>query len=290
MVIRDIYLLRKSDEFYLESGHEASINLSLEKVPPSPCTKLCGQVLSGCEPISGATVKILDKNFNPLCHTDTDNEGKFSFINTLMPGVYEIIAVADDYQVSQSRLISLMPYKPLYVTIELRPDKRAESGTVYGTIRDEKNEPLPGTQVYISVCNDVEFPVAITISNSDGEYLVYGLKTGKYVISAFKEGYLMPQSINLSLFPREIARADLYLYKDTALKGTVSGKVTHNGSAVPDALTALYLTENGNTSLIQVQKSNDMGFYLFSGLKPGFYIVKAKLESEYIPLRTNVVF
>jgi hypothetical protein len=67
-----------------------------------PCTELCGQVVSGCGPIPGATVKIFDKNLRPICHTDTDREGKFSFINTLMPGDYEILAAADDYLISEA--------------------------------------------------------------------------------------------------------------------------------------------------------------------------------------------
>ena len=218
MVIRDRYLLRKSDEFYLEAGHEASINLSLEKAPPLPCTKLCGQVLSGCRPISGATVKILDKNFTPMYHTHTNCNGKFSFINTIMPGVYEIIAVADDYLVSQSRLISLMPHESLFITLKLIPN--AELGTVYGIIRDEKNASLPGTQVCISNCNNTCFPAAVTLSNSDGEYLVYGLKPGQYKISAYRKGFSLPEDIHITVYPKEIVCADLYLYRVVTSKGT----------------------------------------------------------------------
>jgi len=281
MDIRDIYLLRQSDEFYLEPGHEASVNLALEKAPPLPCTKLCGRVMSGCRTISGAAVKILDRNFKPLYHTYTDLEGNFSFINTLMPGVYEVIAAADDYLVSESRLISLMPSASLYVTIKLSPDKNAGLGTVYGIIQDENNAPLPGAQVCIFECGHAEFPMSVAVSNSDGEYLVYGLDPGNYVIRVFLQGYLFPDDVALELYPKEIACADLYLYRGlSALKGTVSGKVIHKGNAVPYAVTALYKIENDNCSLIQIQKANSKGFYLFSGLDAGNYAVKAKLETE----------
>ncbi|SMC34571.1 MSCRAMM family protein [Papillibacter cinnamivorans] len=284
MAIKDIYLLCKSDEFYLKSGHEASINLSLERAPPLLCTKLHGKVVSGCRPVSGATVKVFDKNFNPLYHTITDHDGYYSFINALKPGVYEIIAAADGYLISQSRLISLLPHKSMYVTLQLQPDKSVELATVYGVIRDEKNEPLPGTLVYIFNCNDADYPSAVTISNADGEYLVSGLKPGQYWISAFREGFSFPEKIHLSVLPKEMVCADLYLYIDLSATGTVSGKVVFNGSAVPHALTALYLTEYGRSRLIKIQKSNHMGFYLFTGLKPGKYVVKAKLESHGPPL------
>ena len=290
MIVRDIYLLRRSDEFCLEPGEEASIDLSLEKAKPLPCTKLYGQVVSGCNPIPGATVKILDKNFTPLCHTETNKDGHFSFINALVPGVYEIIAVADGYLVSKSRLISLKPLKPLDITIKLKPDKYAEMGTVYGIVRDGMNAPLPGVQVYIFNSNDVECPAAITNTNIDGEYLVYGLKPGEYSISAFLVGYILPKDIEFSLSRKEISCADFYLYRDeAALKGTISGKVVYKGMPVPFAMTALYLVKNDTCSLIQIEQANNEGEYLFSGLSPGNYIVKAKLEAEYLFLCNNVV-
>ncbi|MPM15300.1 hypothetical protein SDC9_61668 [bioreactor metagenome] len=290
MVIRDIYLLRRSEEFYLEPGHEASVNLALEKSPPFPCTKLCGQVISGCKSISGATVKILDKGFKPMYHTDTDSEGNFSFVNTLMPGEYEIIAAADGYTVSESRLISLMPSNPLYVTIKLVPDKNAGLGTVYGVVGDENNTPLPGVQVYVFEYGIMEFPKAVTITNSDGEYLVYGLSPGKYAIRAFLQGFLFPDDVEIEIRPKEMACADLYLYRgNSALEGTISGNVIHNGAGIPYAMTALYKVENNNCGLMQIQKANSRGFYLFSGLGPGSYIVKAKLEEEYKTLCSNVM-
>ena len=290
MVIRDIYLLRRSDAFCLEPGQEASIDLSLEKAKPLPCTKLYGQVISGCNPISGATVKILDKNFTPLRHTDTDENGHFSFVNTLLPGVYEIVAVADGYLISKSRLISLKPLKPLDITIKLKPDKYAETGTVYGIVRDEMNTPLAGVQVFVFHDNDSERPAAFTTTNLDGEYLVYGLEPGEYSIAGFLSGYILPENIDFSLSSGEINCADFYLYRDeAAVKGTISGKVIYRGMPIPFAMTALYLVGNNMSSLIQIEQANDDGEYLFSGLLPGNYIVKAKLESEYTVLCDNIV-
>lgn len=81
MVRRDRYLLRRSDEFHLGPGEEATVNLKLQKLPPLPCTKLCGQVVSNKAPVAGATVKILLPDLTPICHTKTGIDGKFSFIH-----------------------------------------------------------------------------------------------------------------------------------------------------------------------------------------------------------------
>lgn len=213
MIIRDIYLLRRSDEFYLKPGQEASIDLSLERAKPLPCSNLYGQVISGCGPIPGATVKILDKDFTPLYHTETDKDGQFSFVNILAPGVYVIVATADGYLTSKSRLISLKPHKPIRVIIKLTPYMPADTGTVYGIVRDEINTPLPGVQILISHGNDSAHPSAFTITNTDGEYLVHSLEPGKYSITAFLAGYLLPKNIDFFLSPKENVCLDLYLYR-----------------------------------------------------------------------------
>ncbi len=266
----------------MKPGYEASVDLELKKAPPLPCTKLLGRVMGVREPIQGATVKILDRDFKPLYHTNTDDAGRFSFINTLMPGEYEITAAAEGYKACRSRLISLMPMKTLFVTIRLSPDKIAGLGTLYGIARDEKNAPLPGVQVYVFSQSNIEFPKAVTVSNADGEYLVYGLKPGKYVIRAFLKGWIFPYGITADLDPGGIVCADLYLYMEpSARNGTVSGKVTHDGAEIPNAVTALYSVKDDAYTLIQVQEANDKGFYLFTGCKPGKYVVKAKLEGDY---------
>lgn len=290
MIIRDNYLLCRSDEFQLDSGCEATVNLSLKKAPPLPCTKLYGKVTSGCKPISQATIKILDKNFKPLYHTDTDKEGKFSFIHTLTPGEYQLMATAKNYIVSESHLLSLKPSIPLYVSVKLKPDENAKNGTIYGMVRDEKNAPLPGAQIYISSCVNIDDSEAITISNTDGEYLLYGLKPGKYVIRAFLKGFLFPKNISITLYTNEIECADLYLYREaSASKGTISGKVVYDGIPVPYAITALYRVDNKEHKLIQIQKANSYGLYLFSGLKAGTYLVKSKLENKDKIYSTNFV-
>ena len=290
MYHRDQYLLRQSDEFHLGSGEEAAVNLSLKKAPPLPSTKLHGQVISSCKTIAGATVKVLDKYFRPLYHSDTNEEGYFSFTNTLMPGEYQLIAVADGYVVSNSCFVSLTPLIPIYVSIPLKPDINSELGTLYGVLRNELNRPLADAQVCLFSDDTMVIPNAITTTNEDGEYLFYGLNTGNYIMTAFLHGYTLPDPLSIKIYPKEIAAADIYLYRlNAALLGTITGKVFHAGRLVPHAMIALYQVENDSSRLLKIQNANEKGEYLFSGLTAGEYVVKAKLSLEDITIGTHLL-
>lgn len=212
MVFRDLYLLRRSDEFHLGPGEEASINLKLQKNPPLPCTKLCGRVVSNKTPVAGATVKVLSLDLTPICHTVTGLDGKFSFDHVLPPGKYEIIAAAENYHVSRSRLIFLKPFVTTYLSIRLYPVKTALSAAVYGIVRNEVNQPLQGAAVCI--CGHEE--CRLTLTNCDGEYLFAGLAPEKYAITALCRGYIPPKKITVDLLPRDITPVDLYLFKSTS--------------------------------------------------------------------------
>lgn len=277
MSYKDIYLLCKSEEFRLDTGQEASINLKLKKVHSLPCTKLCGQVVSNCTKIQGATVKILGMDATPICHTKTDDDGAFSFINALVPGNYEIIASAEDYLISESRFITLQPSVLLRVTIRLKPDKNAQNAVIYGMVRNSGNIPLPNAQVCVFSNEIAGCPATVTRTNADGEYLFTGLRPGKYVISSLCHGYILPEKVTVEIMPKDIFCADLYLYRDIFKeKGTVSGVVLRDGHAVSYATAALYRKESNEYRLLQIQQANGSGVYLFSDLEAGHYIVTAK--------------
>jgi uncharacterized protein (DUF2141 family) len=169
----------------------------------------------------------------------------------------------------------------LYLAIKLNLDKNPENAAVYGTVRNSENIPLSSAQVCIFSSENMECEANVAVTNADGEYLFTGLKPGKYVMSASCHGYTLPEKITVEVCPRDMFRADLYLYKNISEeKGTVSGVVLHDGHTVPYAVTALYREESGGYCLIQIQQANSSGVYLFSDLSAGKYIVRAKLESS----------
>lgn len=281
MVHKDLYLLCRSEEFHLASGQEASIDLRLKKAPPIPCTKLCGEVVGNGAQIQGATVKILNLDTQPVCHTETDRNGEFAFMDTLPPGNYEIIASADGYLISEVRYLSLKPLVPLHVTLRLTPDSNADNAALYGTVRNSENIRLPDVQVRVFSDQNAECLQNITKTNADGEYLFPDLEPGKYRISALHHGYTQPRELTVELLPKDLFHADLYLYRDLSEeKGTISGVVLCDGHAAPFAVAALYRKESGGYSLIQIQQTNSSGVYFFSGLKAGEYMVATKPEND----------
>lgn len=281
MVIRDLYLLQRSADFYLSPRQEAQIDLALAKTRPAPDTALSGLVLGVCGPLAKATVKVLLMDNTPFMHTVTDKNGFFSFKNMLPPGNYHVLATADKYGVSMDYHVSLLPHQPKYMILRVELSALSCHATVYGMVRDNNGTALRDVEIRIFGLCRAKKMVACSRSNSDGEYLVYGLKPGKYQIMAQKPGYVFPQPAAFQCFPNDILPLDLFLYIDGCLQnGTVSGEIKYQGKPVPHGVAALFREEDGGHRLIAVKEANDRGIYLFDHVPPGEYLVKAKLEGQ----------
>lgn len=279
MAIIDILQLERSEIFKVEPMQEVSVDLSLKRVPTKPDTKLTGQVIGHCSPIAGATVKVLDMNNNPIHHSSTDCDGNFTFLKVLPAGDYYVIAAADNYKTSKEYQISLRTGEEISLIIKLRSNNVLNLGTIYGTVRDDTGIKLSDVQVVILKYNDSDETVAITTTNIDGEYLVYGLKPGKYLILAVKDGYSINQKPSFDIGPKDIISMDLFLSEIIACRnGTISGQILCKEQPVSHAVVALYSIDEDNHKLIQIKEANDMGIYLFTDVAPGQYLVKSKYE------------
>jgi len=283
MAIRDIYLLQRSEQFNLGPRQEMTVDLSLKKAPKEPCTVLTGSVTAKCGRIEGATVKVLDRNNKPIAHTVTDLEGKFVFENILPPGEYKVIATAEGYKVSRVYRLMLESRKPVSIFIWLEVSDCINLATVYGVVYNEANLGLANARILIMDYDKPEIYEAFTQTNTDGEFMVYGLKPKKYWISASKEGYFLPQKISFELTPNEIACVNLFIYPDeSSTEGTVSGIIDFYGQSISNAVAALYKVEDRGHFLLATKETNESGFYLFPNVKPGEYLVKSKMETDCI--------
>lgn len=213
MIIRDNYFLKRSELFTLTPRQEITVDLSLEKVPIKPCTLLVGSVAGRCGRIKGATVKIFNKCFQPIAHTLTDEKGCFYFKNALPVGEYFVIATAEGCFVSEACKVMLYPNKPCSICIWLDTSAAALHNSVYGSVFDENNSKLKNVSIILSNEN-IKRCVAITQTNADGDYFIYGLKAGKYRISASKEGYFLPHMPSFVLLKKDFVRLNLFLYAD----------------------------------------------------------------------------
>ena len=282
MVIRDIYLLERSEQFYLGPRQEMTADLSLKKVPKEPCTVLTGSVTGKCGHIEGATVKVLDWNDKPIAHAVTDHQGNFIFENILPRGEYIVIATADGYKVSRVHRLLLESRKPVSISIRLKASNYKNLATVYGVVYNEVNLGLANAKILITDYDKPEICEAFSETNADGEFLVYGLKPKRYWILASKEGYFLPQKISFELTPNEIACVNLFLYPDeSSTDGTVTGKTDYCGWSVPNSVVALYKVEERGHFLLAIKETNESGFYLFPNVKPGKYLVKSKIQTDH---------
>lgn len=216
MAIKDKYRLKRSNPFVLSQREEVTVNLSLSKAPIKPCTLLLGSINGKNGQIKGATVKVFDYCFNPIEHTVTDEKGCFAFENSLPSGDYFVMATADNYAVSEACRVLIFKDVPVSICIWL--SEKDINTAVYGITYDQANKPLTNVNITITEDNNKKLCVAVTKTDDYGEYIVYGLKPGKYQISASKEGYSFPQNLSFELLPKEFTLINLFLHTDPLIE------------------------------------------------------------------------
>ncbi|MDD7795515.1 MSCRAMM family protein [Clostridium sp. 'White wine YQ'] len=285
MIIKDVYILTDSDSVVINENEEVTVNLDLLELPPCYDTLLIGKVVDRGAPIANATVKVFDENFNPLFHTNTDENGIFKFKNLLYPGEYEVIASANYYMTSMSRKVRIRKDEVTKIALTLKKHPSLANGIVYGKVLEEVTlKPISNAMISMKPLEEGCRVIYKTTSNSRGQYLIYNVSPNKYTIEVERNGYNSQEPIEISVEKYEYALLNLYLLKNyNDYKGTISGIITSKNSVVSDAEVFLYeIDNNGDERIVQVQVTNEDGVYLFSNIEGGDYIVKAKLQNgEY---------
>ena len=274
--------LVQSEPFDLKPTAEARVDLTVKRKCPLPFTLLKGRVTAGCtKPVGRATVKVLDACYNPVIHTITDEEGRYCFAHILRPGEYKVLATADRFLTSRTIDVMLRRDVPKIIDIPLSPDPSADEGAIYGTVSDAASgAAIRGTQiVLLDMC---ENPVAKTVGNAHGQYLLCGVPPGDYSIAARREGYF-ENTILVMVVEGISTKADIPLTIDPkTVCGTVSGIIRPYHSLYDGgdgAYVGLYQLQAETETLVQVKKTNAQGAYLFADIPPGQYLVKANSVS-----------
>jgi hypothetical protein len=282
MFIKDSYLLTASHNFELKDMQEVTVNIELTKVPPCYHTLLTGKVLHKNIPVKGAVVKVFDCRYNPLFHTVTNDRGVYRFNNILAPGLYKVVAAADSYQTSRTKDIKIKANKVIRKSFQLKKCSIFTNGIIYGKVREVgSKKPIEGASVYLK---DEYKMVYKTISNKDGQYIIYNIRPKKYKLHVMKHGYISsnPLELNVDKNDRIMLYIDLKEQCDNYSR-TISGVVTWDDKPVPDATIFLYLLGNeGKETIVNVQVTNEEGAFLFSNLEEGTYVLKGKLQSKAI--------
>lgn len=283
MNYEDDYLLNYSDNILINDLEEKVENISLTKTALNETGGLTGTVIDNIgSSVNEATVKVFDLAFNPIKHTMTNQEGKYS-ISNLNPGDYIVYAVKDGYTMSTKIQINITNNVIELENIVIAPNQTYTKGSIYGIVYDKFTKlPLKNVKVTLKSILEPSTVIAETYSAIDGEYVLYNIDAGIYQLSAISDDYVLTAPFNVTVIDNTNLREILYLDKLSAAKhGTISGVVKDEATDVPieGAFVGLYTVDllTKEEKLVKITTTDREGKYFFGYVEAGNYIVKAKL-------------
>ncbi len=220
---------------------------------------LSGQVLSGGEPLEGATVRATPGSGTPV-EAQTDAFGSYNL--SLPQGDYTVNAQKDGYATSEDKTFSLgLGETVTGVDFELTP----LTAWIEGTTTDAAGEAL--ADVHVSN-GDNE-----TISAEDGSFRL-GVPPGTHTLRAEKTGYITPQPATVSVGPGQtVTGVDFSLAPNASV---LTGGVRSDGLPVAQAV----VTASSGESVVAQTETADDGSYRLS-VAPGDYVLKCQ-KTNYL--------
>ena len=193
----------------------------------------------------------------------------------------------DDYLLGRSSSF------PLVSAEEDRSDLiLTQSAPARGRVRGRVTNAVDGSRIadatvkLRSLSGD---PVAHTLTNPAGNYIIEGIRSGTYIISAVYSGFLTAVGRTFTIHGGRTVDINITLSPDTQPQNVVFGVVTSQvtGETIDNALVAL-VPDLTSPDDISVVRSNEDGEFLISGIPDseqtlvsgadGYY------ESLFVPL------
>ena len=165
------------------------------------------------------------------------------------------------------RLVILNAFLLLVATPHL--DAQTTSGTLLGMVRDKSGRGLPETKVTIE--NEESGNRRATRTDEAGNYAIYNLPPGTYLITASKDGFREQtiKSFPIQFNQRNVIRLPLF----TLLTGTLKGRVIDTaGNALPGAR---IIAVGKSDKVTHETAANQAGFYSLSDLPFDVYTITA---------------
>jgi len=163
---------------------------------PIPSTSIQGIVVRAgtTAPLSRVTVELRGDGNNapPLSSTTTEGDGRFVFYN-VQPGRYRLVAVRPGYVRLPSTVTLTAGQQITDIRVAMTP-----TGAIYGSVYDDKGEPLANVEVRALRASYQEGRRVLTVAqsvrtNDLGEYRLFWLPPGRYFVSAVHPDALSPR-------------------------------------------------------------------------------------------------
>jgi protocatechuate 3,4-dioxygenase beta subunit len=161
---------------------------------------------------------------------------------------------------------------------------------ISGTLVDSRDgQPVPGARVTVTAGSS-RTELAAMITGEDGRFAFTGLAAGHYDLAAQRRGYVRQAFDQHGGFSTAIvtgpdldpANLVFRLTAECSITGTITDEA---GEAVRDAEVSLYQlalgAKNLRESTVPVKITNGDGFYSFSHLRPGQYVVSVSAKVWY---------
>lgn len=277
------YYLADSGIFSLNPGDSSVINLSLKHLTNRHNTIVAGRVLDKNLPIESAVVIITDSSFKELFKASTDFNGIFLFKEIVPSGEYRIISSAPGFKASESQALKVVEDSVSKVFFNLSRESYSTKGIIYGKVQDiATGKPLSNARIYLSFKNR-NIKSSDSVTNSSGEYIIYNISPGEYIVQAEAPGYESSLPITIRIEDNSIIPIDIVLSNTASTLGTISGTIRNSVLSSRGVPVFLYKVENNRDILREVQSTNNSGDYLFTNLLPGIYKIKTSYlkDGEY---------
>ena len=180
----------------------------------------------------------------------------------------------DKYILGQSEERSIEELaQEIRLDLSLEPNPHIEGGTVFGTVKDESDNPIAGALVKIMDNN--HNPLAHAITGEDGSYIFTSFPPGSnYHIYAISQGYKLEEDVPFTLLPQQSVEKDFVLPADpSSALAIIAGDILDIKSqkTINGAVVNLFDSED---ELIALSYTNEYGQYVFADVAKGKYTVR----------------
>jgi hypothetical protein len=222
----------------------------------------------------------------------TNEKGIYHFKHLLKPGEYKVIAAANGFRTSETKSVKIIENAVTKLSFSLNKCFLPGRGIVYGRITEAvSRKPIKNADVCLMGVLNGKKTIYKTTSNHSGNYLLYDILPNEYAMTIRKQGYRLRDPIWLQVEKQDrmMLHVDLVRNRNVSF-GTISGTVTFERKPICDTAVFLYRIEAGDAgkdSLVQIQKTNEQGIFLFGSIEQGHYLLKGKLQNG-VTFKKNV--